>query len=117
MTAKIKEIFKSDEPGIWKIILENNLEYSWNFENGNKFDWLKGFENGLFIDSNWFSKKDCKNTDYTSEKVYNIEIVYNYKNKPMINIKTIEGYEFRQEVNPWPHRNNDKWISEKRVLI
>ncbi len=35
----------------------------------------------------------------------------------MINIKTIEGYEFRQEVNPWLYRNINKWMSEKRVLI
>jgi hypothetical protein len=113
----IKNIIKSEDKGIWKIIMNNGLEYSWNFENGTKIEWLSHFKDGLFIKNNWFSKKNCSINDFNEQLIYNIEIIHNYEKRAMINIMTVKGDEYRKEVNLWNERNSKCWTVDNHILI
>ena len=46
-----------------------------------------------------------------------MEIIHNYEKRAMINISTINGEEFRQEVNPWFERHSKIWVIDKVILI
>jgi hypothetical protein len=91
----IKDIIQTEENGFWKIIMNNGLEYAFN---------PSYYKDGLKLSDTWFSKKDCCAGDYNEKLIYDIEIYHNFENKAMINIKTVNGYEFRQEINPWNKR-------------
>ena len=118
MSKLVKNIFESSEAGIWKIVMEDNFEYAWNFKNGNKYEWLSDdFRKGLIINDNWFNKENYSKNDYNEKIIYNIQIIYNYEEKAMINIKTKNGNEFRQEINPWNSRNSQEWLYGRYVVI
>ena len=113
----IKNIIKSEDEGFWKIIMSNGLEYAFFFENGRKADWLPHFKDGLWINNNWFSKTNCSINDFNEQLIYNMEIIHNYEKRAMINISTVNGEEFRQEVNPWSERHSKNWVIDKVILI
>ena len=104
----IKDIIQIEEKGFWKIIMNNGLEYAFN---------SSYYKDRIKLIDNWFSKKDCCAGDYNEKLIYNIEIYHNFENKAMINIKTVNGYEFRQEINPWKNRNCKGWFIDKYTLI
>lgn len=92
MNKDIDTIIESEEKGFWKITMKNGLVYAWVFENG-------------------------KNFEYNEELIDSIKIVHNFQKKAMIDIKTIYGVNYRQEINQWNERNSKGWIVDNYVLI
>lgn len=102
--------------------IPNNTVFKHTFQkistaNGNIYAWNSSMDVGKDWTSISLCDKAIQNQPDSPNSPYNIQIIHNYKHKPMININKGNKTVLRQEINRWEFRNLNGWYKDETINL